>query len=356
MQTTVGQLAALIEGTVEGDETIAIRGISSIEDALDGDITFAENEKLLSSAARSRASAVIAPASYVTPADAVGQKPLIRVKNPRFAFAQALRIFAPEPKVYKGIHPTAVIGANVSFGKNVSVHALAVIEDNVQLGDNCVVYPFAYIGDNVTVGENCVIYPQVVLHDNTEIGNSVVIHSGSILGTDGFGYMFIENRHYKIPQIGRVIVGDDVEIGANVTIDKARTGSTRIGSGTKIDNLVHIGHNVTVGRNCVIVAQVGVSGSVDIGDGVILAGQVGIKDHVTIGDGTIVAAKTGVIGDLPAGSFVSGVYGRPHGNEMRAQALFSKLPELNKQIRDLEARLAALEGSPKQGTSDLADE
>ncbi len=353
MQTTVGQLAALVEGFVEGDENIPILGISSIEDAQDGDITFAETEKLLGSAGRSRAAAVIAPASasreaLAAASSGIAPKPLIRVKNPRFAFAQALRIFAPEPKAYRGIHPSAVIGENVSLGQNVSIHALAVVGDNVSLGDNCVVYPFSYVGDNVTLGESCVIYPHVVLHDNTQIGDSVVIHSGSVLGTDGFGYMFIENRHYKIPQIGRVIVEDDVEIGANVTIDKARTGSTRIGAGTKIDNLVHIGHNVTVGKNCVIVAQVGVSGSVEIGNGVILAGQVGIKDHVTIGDGTIVAAKTGVIGDLPKGAFVSGIYGRPHGNEMRAQALFSRLPDMNKQIKDLEARLAALEaGRPE---------
>ena len=346
MQTTVGQLAALIEGAVEGDANIAIRGISNIEDAQDGDITFAENDKLLSSAGRSRASAVIASTSSLSAAYDLGNKTLIRVKNPRFAFAQALRIFAPEPKVYKGIHPTAIIGENVLFGHNASVHALAVIGDNVSLGDNCVIYPFAYLGDNVTVGDNCVIYPHVVLHDNTEIGNAVVIHSGSVLGTDGFGYMFIENRHHKIPQIGRVIVEDDVEIGANVTIDKARTGSTRIGAGTKIDNLVHIGHNVSVGKNCVIVAQVGVSGSVDIGDGVILAGQVGIKDHVTIGDGSIVCAKSMVIGDLPNSAFVSGMYGRPHGNEMRSQAIYGKLPELYKQIKDLEARLAALEKGP----------
>lgn len=348
MQTTVGQLAALVEGSVEGDENIAIHGISSIEDAEDGDITFAENEKLLSTAGRSRASAVIAPVSSrrdakILTCGGAGAKPLIRVKNPRFAFAQALRIFAPEPKVYKGIHPTAVIGENARFGSNASVHALAVVGDNVTLGENCVVYPFAYIGDNVSIGDSCVIYPHVVLHDNTQIGSTVVIHSGSVLGTDGFGYMFIENRHYKIPQIGRVIIEDDVEIGANVTIDKARTGSTRIGAGTKIDNLVHIGHNVTVGKNCVIVAQVGVSGSVDIGSGVILAGQVGIKDHVKIGDGTIVAAKTGVIGDIPAQSFISGMYGRPHGNEMRAQALYGTLPDMHKQLRDMEKRLAALE-------------
>lgn len=345
MQTTVGQLAALLEGTVEGDETIAIRGISSIEDAQDGDITFAETDKLLSSAGRSRASAVIAPANSPKLEGALANKPLIRVKNPRFAFAQALRIFAPEPKVYQGIHPAAVIGENAKLGHNASVHALAFLGDNVTLGKNCVVYPFVYVGDNVSIGDNCVIYPHAVLHDNTEIGNSVVIHSGSVLGTDGFGYMFIDDRHYKIPQIGRVIIEDDVEIGANVTIDKARTGSTRIGAGTKIDNLVHIGHNVTVGKNCVIVAQVGVSGSVDIGSGVILAGQVGIKDHVTIGDGSIVAAKAAVIGDLKPHSFVSGMYGRPHGNEMRAQVLYGRLPEMSKQMKDLEARLAALENN-----------
>lgn len=340
MQTTVGQLAALIEGAVEGDAETAICGISNIEDARDGDITFAENEKLLSSASRSRASAVIAPAS----GGPVGSgKPLIRVKNPRFAFAQVLRIFAPEPKVYQGIHPTALIGENVQFGANASVHALAFVGDNVTLGDNCVVYPFAYLGDNVTLGDNCVIYPHVVLHNDTEIGSSVVIHSGSVLGTDGFGYMFIENRHYKIPQIGRVIIEDDVEIGANVTIDRARTGSTRIGAGTKIDNLVHIGHNVSVGKHCVIVAQVGVSGSVDIGQGVILAGQVGIKDHVKIGDGSMVCAQACVIGDLQPGAFVSGPQARPHQQELRAQAVHYKLPELYKQIKDLQQRLADLE-------------
>lgn len=343
MQTTVGQLAKLIEGDVEGDSSTCIRGISSIEDAQDGDITYAENDKLLTSAGRSLASAVIVPASSSYASMDLGHKSLIRVKNPRFAFAQVLRIFAPEPKVYRGIHPTAIIGENVEIGQNASVHALAVVGDNVKIGDNCVVYPFAYLGDDVSVGSNCVIYPHVVLHNDTEVGNSVVIHSGSVLGTDGFGYMFIENRHYKIPQIGRVIIEDDVEIGSNVTIDRARTGSTRIGAGTKIDNQVHIGHNVSVGKNCVIVAQVGVSGSVTIGDGVILAGQVGIKDHVVIGDGTIVAAQAGVISDLPTGSFVSGPFGRPNQNELRTQVALRKLPGLQKLVRDLESRLAALE-------------
>lgn len=338
MLTTVGELAALIEGSVEGDENTRISGISNIEDAQDGDITFAENEKLLNSAVGSRASAVIAP-STIRSVD----KTLIRVKNPKFAFAQVLRIFAPEPKLYRGIHPTALLGENVVLSDNVSIHANAVVGDNVRIGSNSVIYPFVYIGDNVVVGDNCVIYPHVVLHNDSEIGNSVVIHSGSILGTDGFGYMFIENRHHKIPQIGRVIVEDDVEIGANVTIDRARTGSTRIGAGSKIDNLVHIGHNVTVGRNCVIVAQVGVSGSVEIGTGVILAGQVGVKDHVKIGDGTIVCAQAGVIGDLPRGSFVSGPQARPHQQELRAQAVHGRLPDMQRRLREMEQRLAKLE-------------
>ena len=205
-------------------------------------------------------------------------------------------------------------------------------------------------------GENCVIYPNVVLHDDTVIGNNVVIHSGSVLGTDGFGYMFIEDRHYKIPQIGRVIIGDDVEIGANVTIDKARTGSTHIGRGTKIDNLVHIGHNCDIGEHSVIVAQVGISGSVQVGRGVILAGQVGIKDHVRIGDGAIVGAKSGVMGDIPAGAFVSGYYARPHQNQMRQGALVEDLPRMRKRMRELEKRLALLElaGSHQDSLQDDA--
>lgn len=339
MQTTVLELAALIDGLVEGDGSTAIIGIANIEDAQAGDVTFAENARFLGTAERSAAAAVIAPQQ----GPVIG-KPLIRVKNPKFAFAQVLRIFAPEPKVYKGIHPTAQFGKNVTIGENVSVHAHAVIGDNVSIGEHSVIYPFTYIGDNVTIGASCVLYPHVALHDDTELGNCVIIHSGSVLGTDGFGYMFIEDRHYKIPQIGRVIIEDDVEIGANVTIDKARTGSTRIGRGTKIDNLVHIGHNCTIGEHCVIVAQVGISGTVEVGRGVILAGQAGIKDHVRIGDGAIIGGKTGVLGDVPAGAFMSGHYGRPHAKEMRSAAALERLPEMQKRLRDLERRLVELEG------------
>jgi UDP-3-O-[3-hydroxymyristoyl] glucosamine N-acyltransferase len=336
--TTVGELAALVDGSVVGDDSILISGISTIEDSRSGDVTFAENARFMAPAARSLASAVIAPQSGPSI-----DKPLIRVKNPKFAFAQVLRVFAPEPKIFKGIHPTAQIDPSATLGHNVSVHASAVIGENTVIGNNTVVFPFVFIGDNVQIGSDCVVYPHVVLHDDTELGNGVIIHSGSILGTDGFGYMFIEDRHYKIPQIGRVIVGDDVEIGANVTIDKARTGSTRIGRGTKIDNLVHIGHNCTIGEHSVIVAQVGVSGSVHIGKGVILAGQAGIKDHVTIGDGAIVGAKSGVIGDVKPGQFVSGHYGRPHMDDLRTRANMQSIPKLMKNLAALEQRLAELE-------------
>jgi UDP-3-O-[3-hydroxymyristoyl] glucosamine N-acyltransferase len=336
--TTVRELATLVDGSVVGDDTIEISGISTIEDSQSGDVTFAENARLLGTAARSLASAVIAPQNGPSI-----DKPLIRVKNPKFAFAQVLRIFAPEQKIYKGIHETAQIDPSAKLGENVSIHASSVVGENTLIGANTVIFPFVFVGDNVTIGPDCVIYPHVVLHDNTEIGKSVIIHSGSVLGTDGFGYMFIEDRHYKIPQIGRVIVGDDVEIGANVTIDKARTGSTRIGRGTKIDNLVHIGHNCTIGDHSVIVAQVGVSGSVQIGKGVILAGQAGIKDHVSIGDGAIVAAKTGVIGDVPAGRFVSGQYGRPHNEDLRSLASIKMMPKLMKNLKEMEKRVALLE-------------
>jgi UDP-3-O-[3-hydroxymyristoyl] glucosamine N-acyltransferase len=339
-QTTLKELAALVDGSVVGDDTVQICGISTIEDARVGDVTYAETVRLLESAARSGASAVIAPQSSPEIS-----KPIIRVKNPKFAFAQVLRVFAPETKVYQGIHASAHIADTAVLGRNVSVHANAVIGDGARLGDNTVIYPFVYIGDNVTVGDNCVIYPHVVLHDDTLIGNGVVIHSGSVLGTDGFGYMFIEDRHYKIPQIGRVIIGDDVEIGANVTIDKARTGSTRVGRGTKIDNLVHIGHNCDIGEHSVIVAQVGISGSVEVGRGVILAGQVGVKDHVRIGDGAIVGAKSGVLGDIPAGAFVSGHYARPHQLQMRQAAIVNDLPKMQKRLRALEKKLEALQGA-----------
>jgi UDP-3-O-[3-hydroxymyristoyl] glucosamine N-acyltransferase len=339
-QTTVGELAALIDGYVVGDGDTLIYGISSIEDAQDGDVTYAETARLLSTAEKSYASAIIAPQS-----SPVIQKPTIRVKNPRFAFAQVLRIFAPEPKVYRGIHPTAIVAESAKLGHNVSIHSSSVVGENCILGDNVVIYPFVYIGDGVTIGNNCVIYPHVVLHDGTEIGNSVVIHSGCVLGTDGFGYMYIEDRHYKIPQIGRVIIGDDVEIGANVTIDRARTGSTRVGTGTKIDNLVHIGHNCTIGEHCVIVAQVGISGSCEVGKGVIIAGQVGIKDHTTVGDGAIIGAKAGVLSNIAPGAFVSGYYARPHQQEMRRAALSGQLPDMTGRIKQLERRLAALEAA-----------
>ncbi len=336
--TTLAELARLVEGDVEGDSSIQIFGISSIEDARVGDVTYAESSRFLTTAARSAASAVIVP--HQAPAMT---KPMIRVKNPRFAFAQMLRLFAPEPKVYQGIHPTAIIADSSHIGQNVSVHAQAIIGENCSIGDNVVIYPFTYIGNDVIIGPNSVVYPHVVLHDGTELGSNVVVHSGSVLGTDGFGYMFIEDRHYKIPQIGRVIIGDDVEIGSNVTIDKARTGSTRIGRGTKIDNLVHIAHNCTIGEHCVIVAQVGISGSCEIGDGVILAGQVGVKDHITIGAGAIVGAKTGVLSDIPAGAFVSGPYARPHQQEMRLNVHLSRLPEMNQQMKSMERRLEELE-------------
>jgi len=343
MHKTLGELAELVEGELDGDPDICILGAADIGDAEEGDIVFAESPRFLQEAQQSRASAIIVQKG-------VGNsgKPIIAVENPRYAFARVLKEFSPRKNREPGIHPTCVIGAGTSIGDNPSFGYNVYIGRNTVVGKDVWIYPFAYIGDNVRIGDNCVIYPFVAIHDDVTIGNGVIIHSGTVIGSDGFGYTCVGGEHYKMPQIGTVVIGDDVEIGANVTIDRARTGKTIIGRGTKIDNLVQIAHNTTIGENCVVVAQVGISGSVSVGNGVVLAGQVGIKDHITVGDGAVICARSGVIGDIGPGEFVSGYPARPHKEQMRILAAQQKLPMLLKQIKELEHRIEELERRSKQ--------
>ncbi len=332
------ELAVLVGGQVVGDPATRISGATDIGDAREGDIVFAESPKHLEQALQSAASAVIA-----LPDTENSAKPLIRTANPRLAFARVLEALNPRPEHQPGIHPTASIGANLQAGDGVTIGFNAYVGNDVVLGDDVWIQPLVYIGDNVRIGSGSVIHPSVVILGNVTIGENVTVHPGTVIGADGFGYTPIGKQHFKIPQVGTVIIGDDVEIGANVTIDRARTGRTVIGNGTKIDNLVHIAHNVTIGENCIIVAQVGISGSVAIGDQVVFGGQSGTKDHVTIGDGSMVCARSGIIGDLPPGSFVSGYPAGPHKEQMRVQAAILRLPELMKTIRSLERRIEALE-------------
>jgi UDP-3-O-[3-hydroxymyristoyl] glucosamine N-acyltransferase len=342
MGKSLEELAKLVDGTISGDPSVRLVGAADILDAGEGDVVFAETPRLLAEAQRSLASAIIvyqdAPNSG---------KPIIRVGNPRLAFARVLEVFSNEKRREPGIHPTCLIGEGSTIGENPSIGFNAYIGRNTAIGKNVCIYPLAFIDDNVVLGDDCVIYPFVSILDKSVIGNRVTIHSSSVVGSDGFGYTKAGSAHYKIPQIGSVVIGDDVEIGANATIDRARTGKTEIGSGSKIDNLVQIAHNVTIGENSIICAQVGIAGSSQIGANCTLAGQAGVKDHIKVGSNSVVCAQSGIIGDVDNGSILSGYPARPHKEQMRLHAAQQRLPHLLHVIRDLERRVKELEEQSK---------
>lgn len=337
---TLTEIAKIVDGEVMGDAKTVITGISGIKEAKEGDLTFVANSKYAPLMQHTRASAILTSKDIVS----VGTKPVIKTDNPSLAFAKMVTLFSPNHSVHpKGIHRTAILGADVKLGKGVSVGPYAVIEDGVEIGDNSVIYAGCYIGHHSSIGEDALVYPNVSIRERVIIGNKVIIHSGTVIGSDGFGFAAVKGIHEKIPQIGIVVIEDNVEIGANVAIDRARFDKTIIGRGTKIDNLVQIAHNVEVGENSIIVAQAGISGSTVIGSGVILAGQAGIVGHIAIGDGSIVAAQAGVTKSVPANTKVSGYPARPHETAKRVNACVQRLPQLYKTIGELKQKISALE-------------
>lgn len=343
MEKTLAELAKLVGGKVVGDPKTVVSGIAGIREAKRGDITFLANRKYTPLLAECAASAVVATQDVNGVA-----MPVIQVRNPDMAFATIVEAFAPEPpKYYKGIHPTVILGEDVKVGKDVSIQAFAVIQDEVEIGDSTILLPGVHVGTGAKIGKNCQIYPRVVIRERCIIGDNCIIHSGTVIGSDGFGFSTVRGVHHKIPQIGIVQIDDDVEIGANVTIDRARFGKTHIGRGTKIDNLVQIAHNVVIGRNSFIVAQAGIAGSTHIGDNVILAGQAGVDGHRRIGNNVVIAAKAGVTKDLPDNSVVSGYPAQPHDRELKIQAVLRKLPDLFNQVKALEERLSEIEKTSK---------
>jgi len=331
------ELALLLHGELKGDPDTEILGVAGIHDVKEGEITFLSDPKLLKECAHSKASCVIVK-DVIPDMD----KPQIAVKNPQYSFAQLLGHFFPKPLPAMGVSSLAFVSPLAMVGKEVSIQPFAYICDNVTIGRDTVIYPGVFIGEGTVIGDGCTIYANVTIREKVTVGNRVMIHSGSVIGSDGFGYVWEEGRHYKIPQVGGVIIGEDVEIGANVTIDRATTGNTVIGRGTKIDNLVQIAHNVTIGEHSIIVAQVGIAGSSEIGNFVTLAGQAGIPDHVKIADGCIIGAQAGVIGNLSKGIYL-GSPAMPHRDWLKSTALFARLPELNKRIKELEEKVMTLE-------------
>jgi len=337
MNLTLEEVLNLVKGQLlkPTDKKINITGVASLEDANENDLSIFSDTRLIKQFYNTKAGAVLISENLSEDENLVKKTeiPLIKVKNPQIAFIEILKIIEKEKKqIEEGIHKTAVISKNVEIGRNVNIGAYVVIEENVKIGDNTAILPQCFIGRNTKIGESCLIYPQVVIRENIEIGKNVIIHSGAVIGSDGFGYTKVPEtgEHKKIPQVGTVSIGDNVEIGSNVTIDRATTGKTVIGEGTKIDNLVQIGHNVKIGKNCIIVAQVGIAGSSRIGNNVTLAGQAGIADHIEIGDNAIVAAQAGVIGNIKAGEIVSGYPARPHKQQLKIQAILNNLPEILK--------------------------
>lgn len=331
------EIALMLRGEIKGEQDIEIQGVAAIHEAKEGEITFLSDAKLLKECARSRASCVVVK-NFIPDLD----KPQIVVNNPQYAFAKLLEHFYIKPVYPADISNEAFVSKKAEIGKDVSIFPLAYISDNVFIGDNTVIYPGVFVGNDTVIGNQCIIYPNVTIREKIKIGNSVIIHPGSVIGSDGFGYVFEGGRHHKIPQVGGVIIGDDVEIGANVTIDRATTGNTVIGRGTKIDNLVQIAHNVSVGENSIIVAQVGIGGSAEIGNFVVLGGQVGVADHVKIDDGCMFGAQSGIMGHVTKGIY-SGYPAIPHRDWLKSSVVFAKLPELNKKIRELEEKIGVLE-------------
>jgi len=331
MKKTLREIADIVEGELCGDPKLCITGFAAIEEAGDGDLTFVNSVKYLRLLEESGASAVLIPLDLPEVS-----RPFIRVQNPSISFGKLIvELYPSQEGQVKGIHPTAIIGSNVTCGKDISVGPYVILGNNVRIGDGSVIYPHVYISAACEIGKNTVVYSNVSIREKTTIGNNVIIHSGAVIGKDGFGFDTAGGKHHKIPQVGRVVIEDDVEIGANVCIDRARFSKTVIGKGTKIDNLVQIAHNVIIGKYCLIAAEVGISGSAKIGDNAILAGQVGIAGHLKIGDNAIIGAQSGVTKSVAPNTFVSGYPAQPHRHARKLHAYVQRLPELFAEIKEI---------------------
>jgi UDP-3-O-[3-hydroxymyristoyl] glucosamine N-acyltransferase len=351
----LGEIAEIIGGRVFGDPGIPISGINSLEAAGPGEISFYSNPRYQEQLAHTRAAALIVSAKTE-----LYEGPQVLVADPVLARAKAAAFFAePVPRYPGGRSAQAVLSESATIAEDVSIYPQVYVGEAALIGKGTVLFPGVYVGDRVRIGEHCVIYPNVTILQDCRVGNYCIIHAGTVIGSDGFGFAREGDVSVKIPHRGTVQIDDHVEIGANNAIDRAAMGKTWIRTGVKTDNLVHVGHNVVVGENTLILAQVGISGSTEIGRGVVLGGQVGITDHLTIGDGSLVIAQSGIAKSLPPGSVVAGSPSLPHRLWLRAAGLLKRLPEINERLRRVEqavdgmaGRLSGEEGPRKKASGD----
>ena len=337
------ELAARLDCRLEGDGDIEITGVAGIQNATPSDLTFLANPKYHSALAVTQAGAVLlrddSPAASCA---------MLRTPDPYLSFARAVGIFAPAAKPTPGIHPMAAVASDAIIGEDVSIGPFVAIGERASIGPRTVILPNTTIGAGAVVGADCVIHSNVALRERVRIGDRVVLQNGVVVGGDGYGFVRRgDGTHEKIPQVATVVIEDDVELGANTTVDRPAVGETRIKSGTKIDNLVQIGHGVTVGRNVLMAAQVGIAGSTEIGDDVMFGGQVGVGGHLSIGRGVVAVGQTGITNSVDAGEMVAGLPAINSREWRRASVLFRRLPELKKRIEALEAKLAELSGGSR---------
>ena len=342
MKMTLEQIAKLVGGRLAGDGAVIVEGAAGLETARATDVTFAV-EPHIQEAKAVKAAAILLP-------EGAGEFPVpaVYVEDPRAAFAKLLETFTPPLSFPKGVSDLAYVGPEASVAEDATVMPFAVVDAHAVVGDGAVIYPHVYIGQYATIGENTVIYSGATVREHCRVGKRVVIHSSAVIGADGFGFTTKDGVHTKVPQVGNVVVEDDVEIGAHVGIDRATTGSTVIGHGTKIDNLVHIGHNCRIGANNIIVAQTGISGSTETGPNVTFGGQVGTVGHIKIGGNSVYAARSGIIGDMPEGYFGAGFPVQTHQEWLRMQSALRKLPALMKRVKELEKKAAQIDALGKE--------
>lgn len=341
MPFTAAEIARQLQGEVLGDGATMLKGFAPADRAQSGDLTFAENENYFARAEQSAASAIIAPGAFTSV-----KKTVIRVADARIAFARVLPLFFPEPTFAPGIHPSAVVAQSAKIDPSAHIGPQCVVGENACIGARSVLQGLNFIGTGCQVGEDVNLFPNVTLYAHTEIGDRVRIHAGTVIGSDGFGYVLDGTAHRKVPQIGNVIIRDDVEIGSNVSVDRGALGPTIIGAGTKIDNLVQVGHNVSIGEHALIVAQVGIAGSSKLGNYVILGGQAGVAGHLKLGNKVSVAAQSGVMHAIPDGEKWMGSPAQPDRQTKRQMIAIQHLPDLLRRVADLERKLGLKNGGP----------